>query len=104
MEDDAFITVYGDTDGTHTADGNENTVVGNAVQSLLGGRREEGEAGLESIAFPNISTGVYGYPKDRAAATAVKAVRETLPDCPGVKWVIFVWFDKENLKLYRGLL
>jgi O-acetyl-ADP-ribose deacetylase (regulator of RNase III) len=62
------------------------------------------EAGLESIAFPNISTGVYGYPKDRAAAAAVKAVRETLPDCPGVKRVIFVCFDKENLKLYRGLL
>jgi O-acetyl-ADP-ribose deacetylase (regulator of RNase III) len=59
------------------------------------------KAGFISIAFPNISTGVYGYPKDLAAAVAVKTVRETLPDCPGITRVIFVCFDRENYELYR---
>jgi O-acetyl-ADP-ribose deacetylase (regulator of RNase III) len=84
-----------------------------------GGRRNEPEllascyrkslllaeaAGLETIAFPNISTGVYGYPKAKAAAVAVASVRGTLQDCPGIKRVIFVCFDKENLELYRRIL
>ncbi|MDR2143670.1 MAG: O-acetyl-ADP-ribose deacetylase [Treponema sp.] len=59
------------------------------------------QSGFASIAFPNISTGVYGYPKDLAADTAVKAVRETLPDCPGIKRVVFVCFDRENYELYK---
>ena len=61
-------------------------------------------AGLKSIAFPNISTGVYGYPKDKAAAVAVKAVRETLSETPGIERVVFVCFDKENFGLYEGLI
>jgi O-acetyl-ADP-ribose deacetylase (regulator of RNase III) len=62
------------------------------------------EAGLESIAFPNISTGVYGYPKDKAAAVAVAAVRQTLPGIPGIKRIIFVCFDRENYSLYKKLI
>ena len=61
------------------------------------------EAGLESIAFPNISTGIYGYPKDKAAAVAVAAVRETLAKTPGIKRVVFVCFDRENYALYQKL-
>jgi O-acetyl-ADP-ribose deacetylase (regulator of RNase III) len=62
------------------------------------------ENGLESIAFPNISTGVYGYPKDRAAAAAIEAVKETLPRTPGIKVLFFVCFDAENFMLYQELL
>lgn len=62
------------------------------------------EAGLGSIAFPNISTGIYGYPKDKAAAIAVRTVRETLAELPGIEQVIFVCFDDENYKLYMDLL
>ena len=62
------------------------------------------EAGLKSIAFPNISTGVYGYPKDRAAGVAVDAVRKTLEETSGIERVVFVCFDDENLKLYKELL
>jgi len=58
-------------------------------------------AGLKSIAFPNISTGVYGYPKDKAAAVAVEAVRKTLDEAKGIDKVIFVCFDDENLRLYE---
>jgi O-acetyl-ADP-ribose deacetylase (regulator of RNase III) len=62
------------------------------------------ENGLESVAFPNISTGVYGYPKREAASVAVRAVRETLPLTRSVKKVIFVCFDGENAAIYRELL
>ena len=59
---------------------------------------------LESIAFPNISTGVYGYPKEKAAAVAVAAVKKTLPDTPIIKQITFVCFDRENYSLYQKLL
>jgi O-acetyl-ADP-ribose deacetylase (regulator of RNase III) len=62
------------------------------------------EAGLESVAFPNISTGVYGYPRKAAAETAVAAVKKTLAETPAVKRVIFVCFDDENYRLYRALI
>jgi O-acetyl-ADP-ribose deacetylase (regulator of RNase III) len=62
------------------------------------------EGGLKSIAFPNISTGVYGYPKDKAATVAVETVRQTLEETPGIEQVIFVCFDEENFSLYEGLL
>jgi len=60
--------------------------------------------GLKSVAFPNISTGVYGYPKDKAARIAVEAVRETLAETPGIEQVVFVCFDDENFRLYEGLI
>ena len=60
-------------------------------------------AGLKSVAFPNISTGVYGYPKDKAARVAVEAVRETLGDTPGIETVVFVCFDDENFSFYESL-
>ena len=60
------------------------------------------ESGLASIAFPNISTGVFGYPKDKAASVAVKTVRKTLAETPGIKRVVFVCFDDENFGLYSA--
>jgi O-acetyl-ADP-ribose deacetylase (regulator of RNase III) len=62
------------------------------------------EKGLDSVAFPNISTGIYGYPKDKAAAAALEAVRETLGETPSIQRVIFVCFDEENYALYEALL
>jgi O-acetyl-ADP-ribose deacetylase (regulator of RNase III)/shikimate kinase len=62
------------------------------------------DAGLSSIAFPNISTGVYGYPKEDAARIALETVKNTLPQTPGLKQVIFVCFDQENYRLYQRLL
>jgi O-acetyl-ADP-ribose deacetylase (regulator of RNase III) len=59
------------------------------------------DAGLISIAFPNISTGVYGYPKAEAAGIALETVRAVLPETPGIRRVIFVCFDQENYCLYE---
>lgn len=63
------------------------------------------ELSAADIAFPNISTGVYRFPKPLAAETAVNAVRawvETRPDA--LERVLFVCFDQENHDLYREVL
>ena len=58
-----------------------------------------------TIAFPNISTGVYRFPRQLAAETAVGAVRSWVDDhSEAFKTVTFVCFDDENLALYRHLL
>jgi O-acetyl-ADP-ribose deacetylase len=63
------------------------------------------EYGLSSIAFPNISTGVYGFPKTRAARVATVAVQKWIDENPGeIDDVIFCCFDEENFNLYQQLL
>jgi O-acetyl-ADP-ribose deacetylase (regulator of RNase III) len=58
------------------------------------------ELGARSVAFPNISTGVYRFPKPLAAEIAVSTVREKLADS-SLERVVFVCFDDENEQLYR---
>ncbi len=58
---------------------------------------------VKSIAYPTISTGVYGFPADRAAKIAVATVRKHLAES-GVETVIFVCFDEYTFHLYRQLL
>lgn len=59
--------------------------------------------GCASIAFPNISTGIYGYPKPEAARIAIDTVRSfTKPD--RIDRVLFVCFDEENYDIYKALL
>jgi len=60
--------------------------------------------GLKTIAFPNISTGVYGYPKHDAAIIAIKTVQEFLASSDKIEEVFFCAFNKENLQLYQALL
>lgn len=55
-----------------------------------------------SIAFPNISTGIYRYPKASAAEIAISTVKAFAADF--VEEVLFVCFDEENFQLYRELL
>lgn len=61
------------------------------------------EKGLTRISFPNISTGVYGFPKGRAARIALGTVRDFCARHPEME-VIFVCFDRENSELYRDML
>ena len=51
--------------------------------------------GLESIAFPAISCGIYGYPSDQAASIAIESTLQTLHQCEHVELVIFACFDDE---------
>ncbi|HEX6180003.1 MAG TPA: O-acetyl-ADP-ribose deacetylase [Chitinophagaceae bacterium] len=53
----------------------------------------------KTIAFPNISTGVYRFPKDKAAEIAVKTVSDFLGRSNEIEKVIFVCFDEENHEL-----
>jgi O-acetyl-ADP-ribose deacetylase (regulator of RNase III)/shikimate kinase len=62
------------------------------------------KAGFSGIAFPNISTGVYGFPKEGAARIALDTVKKTLAEILGIQQVIFVCFDQENYRLYWNLL
>jgi O-acetyl-ADP-ribose deacetylase len=58
-----------------------------------------------TIAFPNISTGIYGYPKELAAEVAISTVNQFLNDHPGsIDAIIFVCFDEENFNIYKEAL
>lgn len=59
---------------------------------------------LKTIAFPNISTGVYGFPKAMAGEIAISTVRSFLEHPGSVEEVVFVVFDEENEILYNNLL
>jgi O-acetyl-ADP-ribose deacetylase (regulator of RNase III) len=63
-----------------------------------------GEAGLASIAFPAISTGVYGFPKERAARIAFDTVSGEAPHHPTLERVVFCCFSEGDARIYRGLL
>lgn len=58
---------------------------------------------IETIAFPNISTGIYGYPKEDAAKIATGTVINFLRTNSSIKQVRFVCFDDENFVLYNRL-
>jgi O-acetyl-ADP-ribose deacetylase (regulator of RNase III) len=60
--------------------------------------------GLKTIAFPNISTGVYGYPKQDAAVIAIDTVKSWLKDNIDFGKVYFAVFDEENFWIYDEIL
>lgn len=62
------------------------------------------ENNLKSIAFPNISTGVYRFPKDKAAEIAVNAVTDFLKVHSSIEKIIFAVFDEENYAVYKEKL
>jgi O-acetyl-ADP-ribose deacetylase len=59
------------------------------------------EHGLRSLAFPAISTGIYGFPRDRAATIALAEARRALAAAPAIERVIFACFERETLALYQ---
>jgi O-acetyl-ADP-ribose deacetylase len=60
--------------------------------------------GLKNIAFPAISTGIYGFPLARATSIAVATVREVLAGEPGIERVLFVCFNEAAAAEYRRAL
>jgi O-acetyl-ADP-ribose deacetylase (regulator of RNase III) len=59
---------------------------------------------ISSIAFPSISTGIYGYPVEEASRIALKTVMDYLKDHPEVKLVRFVLFDSKTFNVYKESL
>lgn len=57
-----------------------------------------------SIAFPNISTGIYGFPKELAAEIAIRTIDDSLERLLTIDEVVFVCFDQENYSLYQSYL
>ncbi len=80
-------------------DRNEDELLRNCYLNSLALAEQQG---AHSIAFPNISTGVYGFPKRRAAEVAVRAVRDFTAE--SIRDVYFVCFDAENYRIYEALL
>jgi O-acetyl-ADP-ribose deacetylase len=58
----------------------------------------------KTIAFPNISTGIYGFPKQLAAKVAVEEVADFLKNETFIEKVFFVCFDRENYDIYSDIL
>jgi len=85
----------------HGGNNNEKELLANAYKNSL---RLATEYEIKSIAFPSISTGVYGFPKQRAAEIAINAVKEFLDLTTLIKEIYFVCFDDENYEIYQSLL
>lgn len=108
---DAVITTGGDlpakyvihTVGPVWSSGkkNEATLLANCYKNSL---QLAVDNKISSIAFPNISTGIYGYPKKEAAEVAVTTVTDFLEQNDFINKVYFVCFDEENFQLYRLLI
>jgi O-acetyl-ADP-ribose deacetylase (regulator of RNase III) len=74
-------------------------------RSYLNSLRLASENGIGTIAFPNISTGIFGYPKEQASKIAVSTVVDFLNNNKtSIENVIFVCFDQENYQHYKELV
>ena len=60
--------------------------------------------GLKSITFPAISTGIFGFPKDRCATIMLSTTIAYLDGPTGLKKVVFCLYDKETLHIFEGAL
>ncbi|MCI0751705.1 MAG: O-acetyl-ADP-ribose deacetylase [Flammeovirgaceae bacterium] len=61
------------------------------------------EKNIKTIAFPNISTGIYGFPKDGAAGIAVRTVNDFLKNESSIDEIIFCCFEEDNHRCYTRL-
>ena len=85
----------------HGGDQGEEAALAGAYRSALD---LAGERGLASIAFPAISTGIYGFPLDRATGIAVAACRQGLAGGSSLKRIVFAVFGAEAEAAYRQAL
>jgi O-acetyl-ADP-ribose deacetylase (regulator of RNase III) len=84
-------------DGEH----NEKDLLGNCYKNSL---KLAVKNKIKTIAFPNISTGVYRFPKTLAAGIAIRTTNKFLKENTKLKTVYFVCFDEENYNIYKDKL
>lgn len=77
----------------------EGKLLADCYRSAL--RLADGEK-VDSIAFPSLSTGAFGYPVREAAQVAMKAVREVLPELENIRLIRFVLFTEGDREVYAG--
>ncbi len=82
----------------HGGDAGEPETLANCYRRSLALAREHG---LRTVAFPSISTGVFGFPIARAARIAVRVVTEELATSPDIERVTFVCFSAADRSVYR---
>lgn len=85
----------------HGGNSNEEALLASAYHSVLNIAVEQK---LASLSFPNISTGIYGYPKQEAAEIAILTVINHLDNHQWPQKVIFACYDEENYQIYRNIL
>ncbi|PQL91277.1 O-acetyl-ADP-ribose deacetylase [Apibacter adventoris] len=80
---------------------NEESLLSSAYKNSL---KLASDNQILSISFPNISTGIYKFPKEKAAEIAIQTVLNFLTTTDKIEKVIFVCLDKENYNIYTKLL
>ncbi len=80
---------------------NESILLANCYRNSL---KLAVENGCFSVAFSNISTGIYGFPKGEAAEIAISVVQSFLSSNNLIKQVIFCCYDNENYSIYHKIL
>jgi O-acetyl-ADP-ribose deacetylase (regulator of RNase III) len=85
----------------HGGDRGEEELLANCYRNSL---RLAAENGIETIAFPSISTGVYRFPVDRACRIALREVRAFLAIRTSLRRVLFVCFSESDAEVYRQAL
>jgi O-acetyl-ADP-ribose deacetylase (regulator of RNase III) len=108
---DAVMTTGGDLPARHVihtagpvwggGESGEPELLGRCYRSSMELARRHG---LESVAFPSISTGVYGYPVREAARIALREVARHLVEHGAPRLVRFVLFDRETLSAYEDAM
>jgi len=81
----------------HGGSGNEDDLLADCYRNSL---RLAAERGLESVAFPSISTGAYRFPIELAAPIAMRTVKEVLESVPDLQRVFFVCFSQGDVDVY----
>lgn len=84
----------------HGGKQNEKKLLGQCYTNSL---KLAAEYNCASIAFPNISTGIYGYPKSEAAQVAIESVHQFIKKTNSKIHIIFAVFDNTNFQLYQQL-
>ena len=83
----------------HGGTKNEEKLLGDCYINSL---KSAVEKGCKSIAFPAVSTGIYGFQKNKAAVVASQTVKTFLEDDDTIQKVVFIFFSNEDAEIFRA--